>query len=920
MSLNRFKNFLQASGSTFISSLLLLILFLLSALLLTTAFAQKSDDIKLPDLGSPEINTATLKPNISMNGGGFNYRNQSNNSLITLSPQYSQQTGFSIGGVYARPFSDIGALGIILNAGSNRNEWLVNAGYEINQNQRVIFSLGQIRQNLEFNFQSGADKTQITQNNGALSYQYLLGKSLLNSAEFNAFISDTPSINLSDKTWFTNTASLYELWNDPRRIAGAKVQGIQSKLVLTPSSRTTVKLGLGAEYLSYDLLLGKDSFTRATGSAEFNQRLESGFNLNASANLAASQNKFGLGLSRNFKDGQKLSIDALAIRGRDNTFDDNLLTFNFTQTFGGVNSSITNLSIQDAEIKSATPNPPQKDLANNDVNSKATWISDILNAVAKRPSFLPSQVNAKIDTTAASTRLIAIDKTGIPNGSTIENATGILTVPIGTAVNNISAVTKNVGAFTNNGQFTLSGNNLTIDPSILSQPAEGTIDTYVVTMHNSVNDGSTTLATITVSHGSRKIDSVVITPGTIPTVLRDFISNNSLFLSATSCVSSCTPQTYNPSSVTRQLLPPSSNNPAGSFSYSSSNSSVATVDSSSGLITIISAGSTTLTATQAASGNYTTATTDAKFTVTPASTSLTGFALSSNSVALGASAPTITAPTSSRSGTITYTSSNPSIATIDPNTGVIAIIAIGGPVIFTATQVASANYVEGTATTSLTVVAPTIISGVISGITPPATGATPVYSVSGTGYTGSVSWQPSVVGTFAAGITYEATITITPTAGYTLTGVAPNAFTVSGTSSSATNSANSGVITAPFPATNAPGFFKVDGVTSTPPSVGGFIRYPEALAYCSSLATDNKTWRLPTFAELLALDYSLINAGFNGTSNKPTGWSIVSQTWSSDYAGSNKYRTLYMTVNPPDLTDVRNNTSENAVTLCVTSE
>ena len=146
------------------------------------------------DLGEYKDANSSIKPNISMDGGGFNYRSQSNSSLITLSPQYSKQTGFAIGGVFAKSITDNAALGVIFNVGADRNEWLVNAGYDINQNQRVILSLGQLRQNLEFSFQSGLEKTQVTQNNGALSYQYLLGKSWLNAAEFNAYISDTPSI------------------------------------------------------------------------------------------------------------------------------------------------------------------------------------------------------------------------------------------------------------------------------------------------------------------------------------------------------------------------------------------------------------------------------------------------------------------------------------------------------------------------------------------------------------------------------------------------------------------------------------------------------------------------------------------------------------------------------------------------------
>ena len=99
----------------------------------------------------------------------------------------------------------------------------------------------------------------------------------------------------------------------------------------------------------------------------------------------------------------------------------------------------------------------------------------------------------------------------------------------------------------------------------------------------------------------------------------------------------------------------------------------------------------------------------------------------------------------------------------------------------------------------------TVISdAAIGGVTAPATGATPVTSITANAqYTGTVTWAPAVTGTFAASTAYTATITLAPTSGYILNGVAANFFTVAG--ATATNPANSGVITAVFPATGASG-------------------------------------------------------------------------------------------------------------------
>lgn len=136
--------------------------------------------------------------------------------------------------------------------------------------------------------------------------------------------------------------------------------------------------------------------------------------------------------------------------------------------------------------------------------------------------------------------------------------------------------------------------------------------------------------------------------------------------------------------------------------------------------------------------------------------------------------------------------------------------------ILTVSEAGKSNIVY---TINVQVAVPTIISATaIAGVTPPVTGATPVTTVTaGTGYTGTVSWSGSPT-TFASTTTYTATITLTATSGYTLTGVTENQFTIA-SSTSDTNPASSGVITAVFPAT----------VAATTPSSGSSGSIPRAI-------------------------------------------------------------------------------------------
>lgn len=90
----------------------------------------------------------------------------------------------------------------------------------------------------------------------------------------------------------------------------------------------------------------------------------------------------------------------------------------------------------------------------------------------------------------------------------------------------------------------------------------------------------------------------------------------------------------------------------------------------------------------------------------------------------------------------------------------------------------------------------------IPGLTPPVTNATPDTTITATSqYTGTVSWSPTD-SPYAETTVYTATITLTPNAGFTLSGVSADFFTVAG-ATSVSNAADSGVITAVFPETGA---------------------------------------------------------------------------------------------------------------------
>lgn len=168
-----------------------------------------------------------------------------------------------------------------------------------------------------------------------------------------------------------------------------------------------------------------------------------------------------------------------------------------------------------------------------------------------------------------------------------------------------------------------------------------------------------------------------------------------------------------------------------------------------------------------------------------------------------------------------------------------------------------------------------VTNPVILGISAPALGATAPVSVTGTGFTGSISWSPLVNSVFGRATSYTATISLTPSANYSLSSIPANFFSVAG-ATSVQNNAGSGVVTVTFPATSSavpspylltnslgstippnPGYAILDGSSSfvwqrgpskvSQAAASNFCATSNALGYASG------TWRLPTTAELRAL-------------------------------------------------------------------
>jgi len=145
----------------------------------------------------------------------------------------------------------------------------------------------------------------------------------------------------------------------------------------------------------------------------------------------------------------------------------------------------------------------------------------------------------------------------------------------------------------------------------------------------------------------------------------------------------------------------------GALSYASSNTAVATVNGTSGLVTLVGAGSADITATKAADANHTVAQATYGLVVARASQSI-GFAIA-GPIAKQVGDPQFSNVASGGAGTgaLSYTSSDSGVAAV--SAAGLVTIGTAGTAIITATKAASANHLLAQATYTINVTNPATV-------------------------------------------------------------------------------------------------------------------------------------------------------------------------------------------------------------------
>ena len=162
-------------------------------------------------------------------------------------------------------------------------------------------------------------------------------------------------------------------------------------------------------------------------------------------------------------------------------------------------------------------------------------------------------------------------------------------------------------------------------------------------------------------------------------------------------------------SNTFTIIAPVSNSPAA-WTFSSSDTSIATITSSqnTGAVRVYKPGRTTITASQAVSGNYSAASKTMTLTVSAAPTYV---ALEDLQKVVGDPAQTVLPPTSTSAGTWTYTSSDPAVVSIS---GQKLNFGNAGSAVITLTQAANDFWLSGSTTFKVTILGTTPTVGTLA--------------------------------------------------------------------------------------------------------------------------------------------------------------------------------------------------------------
>lgn len=316
-------------GNGTLKQSIIALLLLSASWTVTTAQAQTTE---------PSLQSLVSTQNIA--GGNESFQWQ-------IVPTYSDIFGFGVGTSLGGYVNDNLALGLVLDYGKNRQEYLANAGVALNEKMKIIGSFGILKEQEEFVLGDGRESLSQLEYGLSLKGNYDAG--LVRGFEVNLY--------------HTNAADGSE------NLEIGDVTGIQAVTQLKPSDNSNVRLGAGFERVYW---AEGDVSEGMTFQAIGSHKLSDTLSLNYNAKSAETENVYGVGLSYDMSTPQvksnRLTVSLNRIDGKNGVSDDRRISLNWTIGLGGAVTS---------DATAAMP-----------AQSRSELLADVM----KRPAFLPERI------------------------------------------------------------------------------------------------------------------------------------------------------------------------------------------------------------------------------------------------------------------------------------------------------------------------------------------------------------------------------------------------------------------------------------------------------------------------------------------------------------------------------------------------
>ncbi|MGE4444306.1 MAG: Ig domain-containing protein, partial [Candidatus Altimarinota bacterium] len=394
------------------------------------------------------------------------------------------------------------ALALNVEAGPKLQRLLTTLGFSF-ENGVLMFSAEHLGVKNKFQFSSGEVEKMVRQNSVGTTLKLYFTDEILKSLEVSGYITKAQSYQLANKEYSINNDTIFAIYDNFRNIAGGEKRGVQTKFNFDVSRNGQLTLGLNYESLTYDMKYSSSQkHAQLGGSVGYSHNFGAGLKGDINLRTGVSSTDIEAGISKTFQDGSRFGVVVRQTQGKNGGQNDSYVGVQYSIPFGGKTTASSPINLN---------NVPRANSLRDEYNQKDSYAPSraevsrlVQDVISQNKSFKSSTTLHLVD--QKSVRILEIDKTKIPDGVSLLNEQGDLTINYKIA--SINSILKNGSSFSNTGEFQVVGEAFVIRSRNFKEPAKGTTDIYNINLAK-VGGGQVNV-TIDVRSGSIIISKVVV--------------------------------------------------------------------------------------------------------------------------------------------------------------------------------------------------------------------------------------------------------------------------------------------------------------------------------------------------------------------------------------------------------------------------